>query len=170
MEPKPEILEEIGDLLRDARLAARMTQERRTIMAATFNQPRDIQAVDIYLQSQKIGTIVRTPGDFNAFSFEDSYRAADGLPILSLSFRSASGGLRKNPRPLAGALPPFFANLLPEEKLREAMERHHAGEVRPGNDFDLLAALGADLPGAVRVLTSSSHPSQRRQARKFAFH
>src|SRR5690606_29853441 len=29
-----------------------------------------------------------------------------------------------------------------------------AGNVRPGNDFDLLAALGGDLPGAVRVLPS----------------
>lgn len=51
-------------------------------------------------------------------------------------------------------LPPFFANLLPEDKLREAMEKHHAGAFRPANDFDLLAALGADLPGAVRVLPS----------------
>src|SRR5690606_15438877 len=55
----------------------------------------------------------------------------------------------------AGALPPCFANLLPEDKLREAMERHHTQTVRPGNDFDLLAALGADLPGAVRVVPSS---------------
>ena len=121
-------------------------------MVSTFSPPRDIQALDIYLQSQKIGTIVRTPGDFNAFSFEECYRAAGGLPILSLSFRAASGGLRKDPRPIAGMLPPFFANLLPEEKLREAMEKHHGNNVRPGNDFDLLAALGADLPGAVRVL------------------
>jgi serine/threonine-protein kinase HipA len=75
--------------------------------------------------------------------------------VLSLSFRAATGGLRKDPRPVAGALPPFFANLLPEDKLREAMEKHHARTVRPGNDFDLLAALGADLPGAVRVIPSN---------------
>ena len=121
-------------------------------MAATYRLPKDIQALDIFLHAEKVGTIIRTPGDFNAFSFEDSYRARAGLPILSLSFRAAAGGLRRDPRPIAGALPPFFANLLPEEKLREAMEKHHAGNVRRGNDFDLLAALGADLPGAVRVL------------------
>lgn len=34
------------------------------------------------------------------------------------------------------------------------MERHHSGSVRAGNDFDLLAALGSDLPGAVRILPS----------------
>jgi serine/threonine-protein kinase HipA len=102
----------------------------------------------------KVGMIVRTPGDFNAFSFEDSYRATGGVPIVSLSFRAASGGLRKDPRPVARALPAFFANLLPEDKLREAMEKHHAGSVRGGNDFDLLVALGTDLPGAVRVVPS----------------
>ena len=116
--------------------------------------PQAIQSLDVFLNTVKVGTIVRTPGDFNAFSFEDGYRATGGSPILSLSFRSATGGLRKDPRPINGALPAFFANLLPEDKLREAMEKHHAGAVRPGNDFDLLVALGADLPGAVRVLPS----------------
>ncbi|MCR8551210.1 type II toxin-antitoxin system HipA family toxin [Salipiger sp. P9] len=125
-----------------------------------------VQALDIFLNQHKIGTIVRTPGDFNAFSFDPAYRATGGYPILSLSFRAANGGLRKDPRPIAGALPAFFANLLPEDKLRDAMEKHHAGRVRPGNDFDLLAALGADLPGAVRALPGDGHalaPAKPRQ-------
>lgn len=121
---------------------------------ARFNAPKAIPSLDVLLHDLKVGTIVRTPGDFNAFNFEEAYRATGGFPVLSLSFRAAAGGLRKDPRPLAGALPAFFANLLPEDKLREAMEKHHAGYVRAGNDFDLLAALGADLPGAVRVLPS----------------
>lgn len=113
-----------------------------------------IHSLDVHLNEVKVGTIVRTPGDFNAFSFDPAYRASGGHPVLSLSFRAATGGLRKDPRPVAGALPAFFANLLPEDKLRAAMEKHHAQTVRPGNDFDLLAALGADLPGAVRVVPS----------------
>lgn len=116
--------------------------------------PTALPPLDVLLHELKVGTIVRTPGDFIAFNFEEAYRATGGFPILSLSFRAAAGGLRKDPKPLAGALPAFFANLLPEDKLREAMEKHHAGHVRAGNDFDLLAALGADLPGAVRVLPS----------------
>lgn len=116
--------------------------------------PQAIQSLDVYLNETRVGVIVRTPGDFNAFSFDEAYRATGGFPVLSLSFRAAHGGLRKDPRPVSGALPAFFANLLPEDKLREAMEKHHAGTVRPGNDFDLLAALGADLPGAVRVSPS----------------
>jgi serine/threonine-protein kinase HipA len=125
------------------------------IMAPVFDAPKVIRSLDVLLNTLKVGTIVRTPGDFNAFSFDQAYRETGGFPVLSLSFRAAAGGLRKDPRPLAGTLPSFFANLLPEEKLREAMERHHQGNVRPGNDFDLLAALGADLPGAVRVLASN---------------
>lgn len=122
-------------------------------MAQVF-KAKSVASLDVRLNDLKVGTIVRTPGDFNAFNFDDAYRATGGFPVLSLSFRAAAGGLRKDPKPLAGALPAFFANLLPEDKLREAMEKHHAGNVRAGNDFDLLAALGADLPGAVRVLPS----------------
>lgn len=123
-------------------------------MPEASSDPRSISSLDVLLNDMKVGTIVRTPGDFNAFSFEDSYRASRGFPVLSLSFRAVTGGLRKDPKPVARALPAFFANLLPEDKLREAMEKHHARSVRAGNDFDLLVALGSDLPGAVRVVPS----------------
>lgn len=123
-------------------------------MITQVRAPNTIQSLDVLLQDLKVGTVVRTPGDFNAFSLDPAYRAMERPPILSLSLRSAHGGLRKDPKPVAHMLPAFFANMLPEDKLREAMEKHHAGVVRQGNDFDLLAALGADLPGAVRVLPS----------------
>ncbi len=123
-------------------------------MSEASSDPRSISSLDVLLNDVRVGTIVRTPGDFHAFSFEGSYRATGGFPVLSLSFRAATGGLRKDPKPIARALPAFFANLLPEDKLREAMEKHHAGGVRAGNDFDLLLALGSDLPGAVRVVPS----------------
>jgi serine/threonine-protein kinase HipA len=126
--------------------------------------PQTTQSLDVFLNAMKVGVIVRTPGDFNAFSFDPAYRATGGFPVLSLSFRAAAGGLRKDPKPSAGALPAFFANLLPEDKLRDAMERHHAGAVRPGNDFDLLAALGTDLPGAVRVIPSEGSNVARPEA------
>ncbi len=124
------------------------------VVPEAFPHPRSISSLNVMLNDVKVGTIVRTPGDFNAFSFEDSYRATGGVPVVSLSFRAVGGGLRKDPKPVARALPAFFANLLPEDKLREAMEKHHSGSVRAGNDFDLLVALGSDLPGAVRVVPS----------------
>jgi serine/threonine-protein kinase HipA len=124
------------------------------VVNEAFPNPRSVSSLDALLNDVKVGTIVRTPSDFNAFSLENGYRATGGFPVLSLSFRAAAGGLRKDPKPVARALPAFFANLLPEDKLREAMEKHHPGSVRAGNDFDLLVALGLDLPGAVRVVPS----------------
>lgn len=135
-------------------------------MVQMFRAPKAVPSLDVMLNDLQVGTIVRTPGDFTAFNFDDAYRATGGFPVLSLSFRAATGGLRKDPKPLAGALPAFFANLLPEDKLREAMEKHHAGNVRAGNDFDLLAALGGDLPGAVRVLPSDGTTAVAEDASK----
>lgn len=127
-------------------------------MRAALPAAERIQSLDISLNNLPIGTLVRTPGDYNAFNLLASYRSLNNPPIFSLSLRSVDGGLRGDPKPIRGALPPFFANLLPEEKLREAMEKHHAASVRPGNDFDLLAALGTNLPGAVRALPSDGMP------------
>lgn len=127
-------------------------------MSAALPAAERIQSLDISLNNLPIGTLVRTPGDYNAFNLLPSYRSLNNPPIFSLSLRSVDGGLRRDPKPIRGALPPFFANLLPEEKLREAMEKHHAASVRPGNDFDLLAALGTNLPGAVRALPSDGIP------------
>ncbi|MGY3621982.1 HipA-like protein [Bradyrhizobium sp. USDA 10063] len=92
-----------------------------------------IQSLDISLSGLAVGTLVRTPGDYNAFNLLPAYRSLNNPPVFSLSLRSADGSLRRDPKPIRGALPPFFANLLPEEKLREAMEKHHAASVRPGN-------------------------------------
>jgi serine/threonine-protein kinase HipA len=114
-----------------------------------------IQSLDVLLNDLPVGTLVRTPGDYTAFNLLPSYRRLNNPPTLSLSLRAADGSLRRDPKPIRGALPAFFANLLPEEKLREAMEKYHAASVRPGNDFDLLAALGTNLPGAVRALPSA---------------
>ena len=63
-------------------------------MAPVFDAPKVIQSLDVILNTLKVGTIVRTPGDFNAFSFDQAYRETGGFPVLSLSFRAAAGGLR----------------------------------------------------------------------------
>lgn len=70
-------------------------------MPETIFNPKSVLSLEVLLNDLKVGTIVRTPGDFNAFSFEDSYRATGGFPVLSLSFRAATGGLRKDPKPVA---------------------------------------------------------------------
>lgn len=115
-----------------------------------------VQSLDISLNGTAVGTLIRTPGGYHAFSLAESYRSAASRPILSQSLLSATGGLVKDPRPTAVHLPPLFANMLPEGKLREAMEKHHGATVRPGNDFDLMTALGRDLPGAAMAIPSDA--------------
>ncbi|TPJ77189.1 HipA domain-containing protein [Mesorhizobium sp. B2-6-2] len=128
--------------------------------------PKSIHSLDVLLDDRRIGTILRSP--VYAFSFEQDYHDRGGSPTLSLSFHSPAGELRKAPKPLAGILPAFFANLLPEGNLREAMERHHRDSVRRGNDFDLLAALGADLSGAVQVFPSDRPSLNERPKVRFS--
>ena len=88
---------------------------------------------------------------------------------MSLSFKGRTGGLVTAVRPVGRRLPPFFSNLLPEGPLREYLAQQ-AG-VKPLREFFLLAALGADLPGALTAtpLTGgdvpegddSAHPERR---------
>lgn len=53
-----------------------------------------------------------------------------------------------------GELPPFFAGLLPEGPLRKRLVATRKN-IRDTDDFGILAAAGADLPGAVRVLPAN---------------
>jgi len=53
-------------------------------------------------------------------------------------------------------LPPFFSNLLPEGVLREYMVKRL--KIHHDHEFDLLMALGASLPGAVRALPADELP------------
>jgi hypothetical protein len=60
------------------------------VVPKAFPDPRSISSLNVVVNDVQVGTIVRTPGDFNAFSFEESYRATGGVPVLSLSFRAAT--------------------------------------------------------------------------------
>jgi serine/threonine-protein kinase HipA len=123
--------------------------------------PERVQSLDVKLSGTFVGTLVRTPGGYHAFDIAPSYRTLDHRPTLSQSLLSANGSLLKDFKPTAVHLPPLFANMLPEGKLREALEKHH----RPDNDFDLMVALGSDLPGAV-VLTPTDGTDNERSPSK----
>jgi serine/threonine-protein kinase HipA len=96
----------------------------------------------------------------------ERFKAAAGQPTLSLSLSipgepTVAAAIFANPFHPAlyntdGQLPPFFAGLLPESELRRRLENtRHNPEDR--DDFGVLAAAGADLPGAV-VVTPLADP------------
>ncbi len=110
---------------------------------------KNLSVLAVILHGRRIGVINRLGGDSNVFSFEEDYIDDRARATLSLSFKSRSGSLLTEIRPTSSRLPPFFSNLLPEGRLREYLAERSG--VKPDREFFLLAALGADLPGAVVV-------------------
>jgi len=117
-------------------------------------KPKSLNALAVDLNGRRIGVITRLPGDKQIFAFEQGYIDDPERPTLSLSYKSRTGGLVTSVRQVHRRVPPFFSNLLPEGHLRSYL----AGQagVNPEREFFLLAALGADLPGAATVKTLDS--------------
>jgi serine/threonine-protein kinase HipA len=76
------------------------------------------------------------------FQYDENWLQTAAIP-LSLSIP-----LRKEPY-LADEAHPFFANLLPEQKIRQIVARNLG--VSPQNDFGLLEKIGGDCAGAVSL-------------------
>lgn len=112
-----------------------------------------MNALRISLYGEPVGTLIRLADDKNLFSFEKSYINASKRPTLSLSFKDATGGLITTGRPTQTKLPPYFSNLLPENRMREYLAGR-AG-VNPEREFFLLGTLGRDLPGALTAVPIS---------------
>lgn len=109
----------------------------------------DVAALAVQLHGRRIGAITRVPGDRSIFTFDDSYAGDSERPTMSLGFKDSFGSLITAARAYQTRLHPFFANLLPEGPLRSYLAAQ-AG-VKPAREFQLLHALGADLPGALAV-------------------
>lgn len=125
--------------------------------------PDHARILEIHLGNRRIGHLVNYRGS-SAFLAAPDYVADPGRPVLSQSFRGSDDA--RTQRLLTDLhseltisrvrVPPFFANLLPEGALRTRM----AGELRVSEDaeFDMLAALGRDLPGAVIATPADEVP------------
>jgi serine/threonine-protein kinase HipA len=80
--------------------------------------------------------------------FEEGYWDDPNRAVLGLRFE-------ENPRARHQSnmrLPPWFSNLLPEGRLREWIAQ--ARRISIEREMELLAQVGHDLPGAVRVLAA----------------
>lgn len=107
-------------------------------------------ALAIMLNDYRIGVINRLAGDRHIFSFEQAYIDDAQRPTLSLSFKGQMNGIITSTRVFNSKIPPFFSNLLPEGHLRTYLAQR--ANVKPEREFFLLAALGVDLPGALKVV------------------
>ena len=110
----------------------------------------DIGILDIRLHGRSIGTLTRLGRDRIVFGFDPGYIDDAERATLGLSFRDPFGGLVTDIAPTRTWVHPFFSNLLPEGPLREYLAR--AAGIDPRAEFELLGALGEDLPGAVATV------------------
>lgn len=84
------------------------------------------------------------------FQYDREWITRKSVPPLSLSLP-----FRKDVYPDEKARP-FFTNLLPESRVREAVARKL--QISQRNDFALLAAIGGECAGAITLLPQDSDP------------
>ncbi|HZR50429.1 MAG TPA: HipA domain-containing protein [Streptosporangiaceae bacterium] len=114
------------------------------------SQP-DSSSFGVWIGDRRAGTIRRF-GDRTRFSLDSDYREDPDRPVLGLVFEDRPDRVHVATVRLA----PWFSNLLPEGRLRDwiAVERG----VNSQREMQLLAQVGHDLPGAVRVLPEDEVP------------
>jgi serine/threonine-protein kinase HipA len=94
-----------------------------------------------------VGEISETAEGGTEFRFLKDYFELVPRPVLGQRFEDDLERVRRSRA--RERLPDFFANLIPEGRLRELIEQ--TTPVEAGDDLALLAYVGGDLPGAVVV-------------------
>lgn len=103
--------------------------------------------LEIRLGDVPVGLLSSTDGgDATRFRMYDRYRERVDRPVLGQVFED---DLHRTWR-RTQKLPPFFSNLLPEGPMREFLAERVG--VHPDRELLLLAHLGNDLPGNIRVV------------------
>ena len=99
----------------------------------------------VWLRNDRVGTLIQR-GDYTRFVFSEKYLNDPDRPVLGLVFEQDLSARHA----AALRLPCWFSNLLPEGRLREWIAADR--KVSPQREMELLAQVGRDLPGAIRVL------------------
>lgn len=105
----------------------------------------------VWLSGRRVGALSQR-GDYTWFVFSEDYLDDPDRPVLGLVFEENLNTRHAS----ALRVPPWFSNLLPEGRLRDwiAADRR----VSADREMELLAQVGHDLPGAVRVLPEEAAP------------
>ena len=105
----------------------------------------------VWLHQRRVGTLNHRD-HFTWLSLDDEYVADPGRDVLGLVFEDDLAARHA----ASMRLPNWFGNLLPEGRLREMIAVDQGVPVR--HEMQLLARVGHDLPGAVRVLEEDDEP------------
>lgn len=122
----------------------------------------------------RVGSLIRDAAGTTSFDLDEAYlRFGRNRPIISLAWHAETeeetlDRLRNRDDKVRHHqyLPPYFNNLLPEGALRVLVEREFG--TGTFDNFDVLARLGGDLPGAVVARREAGEPPPKRRAEEFA--
>lgn len=108
-----------------------------------------VRVLKISLYNQLVGYLAGYQDGKVIFTFSHDYIAQDIIerPTFSLKYFKKSDNYFRHQLKSRVKLPAFFSNLLPEGELREYVVRNL--KVHTDAEFDILANLGRDLPGAL---------------------
>jgi serine/threonine-protein kinase HipA len=106
----------------------------------------------VYLDGERCGTVEQTPTGNMTFVYDEQYRSQRGATPLSLSMPLAAATHKKR------AILPYLQGLLPDsEEALNAIARRY--EVSSSSPFALLKHGGADVAGAVQIVSPETVPS-----------
>jgi len=133
-----------------------------------------VRTLAVHLNDVLVGYLTHYPDDKTIFMVDQTYiDSGSDRPVLSLSMarpndEDLTQQLLADERHKSSTVkaPPFFSNLLPEGGLRKRIAAEL--KVHEDREFDLLLALGRDLPGAV-VLSLADTPPYMKNRRNRAF-
>lgn len=109
-----------------------------------------VDAAQVYKAGTHGATLTRTSSGI-VFAYEADYLAYGGPPIASTLPLNTETGITP-----AGAVPPFFAGLLPEGRRLGALRR--TVKTSADDELSLLAAIGADAIGDVTIRADKTPP------------
>jgi serine/threonine-protein kinase HipA len=119
--------------------------------AANLETLTSVGVADVYKSGRLAGSLTRTPEGVE-FAYQDAYLAAGGAAVAT-----TLPPTERPTRTAAGAVPPFFAGLLPEGRRLSALRQ--AVKTSADDELSLLLAVGRDAIGDVQVVPAHEHPT-----------
>lgn len=122
-------------------------------MTRDLQQLKHVRKADVYKNGTLAGHLSRTDGGGVSFTYLESYVAQGHVAVaFSLPLTTSVVETRN------GALPPFFAGLLPEGHRLTVLK--NAAKTSFDDELTLLLAVGADVPGDVQIVPSGELPAE----------
>jgi len=120
-------------------------------MAKDLAQLKFVRSADVYKSGVLAGHLERTERGSVVFSYRPDF-GVSGAGTVASSLPFAQTPLE----PPSGALPAFFAGLLPEGDRLTVLK--NAVKTSLADELSLLLAVGADVPGDVQVVPAGEPP------------